>query len=114
MMQLLFGKQLTYSLSGAALVVEDERYGAAQIRELYDLLEEIMRRKTQNEWVEGLARLGVPCSPVNSIDQVFTDPQVRSRGMQIALPHPQSGKGDVDLIGNVPGNQGTVTQGQVK
>ena len=69
-------------------------------RALYDHLEGTMRRKTQNEWVEGLAKLGVPCSPVNTVDQVFTDPQVRSRGMQIALPHPQAGKGDVDLIGN--------------
>jgi crotonobetainyl-CoA:carnitine CoA-transferase CaiB-like acyl-CoA transferase len=69
-------------------------------RDLYDLLEEIMRRKTQSDWVEGLAKLGVPCSPVNTVDQVFADPQVRSRAMQIALPHPQSGKGDVDLIGN--------------
>ncbi len=59
-----------------------------------------MRRKTQNEWVEGLAKLGVPCSPVNTIDQVFADPQVRAREMQIALPHPQAGKGKVDLIGN--------------
>jgi crotonobetainyl-CoA:carnitine CoA-transferase CaiB-like acyl-CoA transferase len=69
-------------------------------RALYDLLEDVMRRKTQSEWVEGLAKLGVPCSPVNNVDQVFSDPQVRSRGMQIALPHALSAKGDVDLIGN--------------
>src|SRR5882724_4238956 len=69
-------------------------------RALYDLLEEVMRRKTQGEWVEGLAELGVPCSPVNTVDQVFADPQVRARGMQIAMPHPLAAKGDVDLIGN--------------
>jgi crotonobetainyl-CoA:carnitine CoA-transferase CaiB-like acyl-CoA transferase len=69
-------------------------------RALYDLLEEVMRHKTQGEWVEGLARLGVPCSPVNTVDQVFADPQVRARGMQIAMPHPLAAKGDVDLIGN--------------
>src|SRR5262249_24553804 len=69
-------------------------------RALYDHLGGVMRRRTQSEWVEGLAKLGVPCSPVNNVDQVFADPQVRSRGMQIALPHPQAGKGDVDLIGN--------------
>jgi crotonobetainyl-CoA:carnitine CoA-transferase CaiB-like acyl-CoA transferase len=69
-------------------------------RALYDLLEGVMRHKTQGEWVEGLARLGVPCSPVNTVDQVFADPQVRARGMQIAMPHPLAAKGDVDLIGN--------------
>ncbi|HEY2891516.1 MAG TPA: CaiB/BaiF CoA-transferase family protein [Dongiaceae bacterium] len=91
--------------AGEAALAQDTRFitneqRVLNRRDLYELLDEVMRRKTQNEWVEGLARLGVPCSPVNSIDQVFTDPQVRSRGMQIALPHPQSAKGDVDLIGN--------------
>ena len=69
-------------------------------RALNDLLETIMRRKTRNEWVEGLAKLGVPCSPVNTVDQVFADPQVRARGMQIAMSHPLAAKGDVDLIAN--------------
>ncbi len=69
-------------------------------RALYDRLEEVMRRKAQSEWVDGLAKLGVPCSPVNNIDQVFADPQVRARQMQIAMPHPLADKGDVDLIGN--------------
>ena len=69
-------------------------------RALYDHLAGVMRRKTQDEWVEGLAKLGVPCSPVNNVDQVFADPQVRARGMQIALPHSQAAKGTVDLIGN--------------
>jgi crotonobetainyl-CoA:carnitine CoA-transferase CaiB-like acyl-CoA transferase len=91
--------------AGEAALAQDTRFitneqRVLNRRDLYELLDEVMRRKTQNEWVEGLARLGVPCSPVNSIDQVFTDPQVRSRGMRIALPHPQSAKGDVDLIGN--------------
>ena len=35
----------------------------------------------------GLAALGVPCGPVNTLDQVFADPQVQARGMRIDLPH---------------------------
>jgi crotonobetainyl-CoA:carnitine CoA-transferase CaiB-like acyl-CoA transferase len=69
-------------------------------RDLYDLLEQITRRRRQKEWVDGLAKLGVPCSPVNTVDQVFADPQIRHRGMQIAMPHPLAAKGDVDLIAN--------------
>jgi crotonobetainyl-CoA:carnitine CoA-transferase CaiB-like acyl-CoA transferase len=69
-------------------------------RALYDLLDKVLRSKTQEEWVQGLAKLGVPCSPVNNVDQVFADPQVRSRAMQISMPHPLSGRGEVDLIGN--------------
>ncbi len=69
-------------------------------RALYDLLDKVLRSKTQEEWVQGLAKLGVPCSPVNNVGQVFADPQVRSRAMQISMPHPLSGRGEVDLIGN--------------
>jgi len=69
-------------------------------RAIYELLPEITRRKTQSEWIEGLARLGVPCSPVNTVDQVFADPQVQHREMQISMPHPLAASGMVDLIGN--------------
>ena len=91
--------------AGEPTLAQDPRFATNEQRvmnrrALYERLAQIMRRKTRNEWVEGLARLGVPCSPVNTVDQVFADPQVRARGMQIAMPHPLSGKGDVDLIGN--------------
>ena len=42
----------------------------------------------------------MPCSPVNDVDQVFEDPQVQQREMQISMPHPLSASGTVDLIGN--------------
>ena len=38
-------------------------------------------------WVDGLTKVNVPCSPINSIDQVFADPQVKARNMEIAMPH---------------------------
>ena len=51
-------------------------------------------------WVEGLTAVNVPCSPINSVDQVFADPQVKARGMEIAMPHPDSGGTGVHLIGS--------------
>ncbi|MDX1489179.1 MAG: CoA transferase [Acidiferrobacterales bacterium] len=39
------------------------------------------------------------CAPVNTIDQVFANPQVKHRRMQIAMPHPATAT-DVSLIGN--------------
>ena len=59
-----------------------------------------MRAKTTGEWVEGLAGLGVPCGPVNTLDQVFADPQVQARGMRIDLPHPSAAAGTVPLVAN--------------
>jgi crotonobetainyl-CoA:carnitine CoA-transferase CaiB-like acyl-CoA transferase len=82
----------------ARFVTNDKR--VANRRALYALLEPLLKRKTQQEWVAGLAKLGVPCSPVNTIDQVFADPQVRAREMRVSMPHPLAGKGAVDLIAN--------------
>jgi crotonobetainyl-CoA:carnitine CoA-transferase CaiB-like acyl-CoA transferase len=42
----------------------------------------------------------VPCGPVNTIDRVFEDPQVKARGMKVDLPHPLAGEGTVPLIAN--------------
>ena len=91
--------------AGAPELAGDPRFvtNDARVRnrdELYRLLPALTRAKPQAAWVDGLAKLGVPCGPVNDIGQVFADPQVQARGMQIALPHPLAGKGTVDLIGN--------------
>jgi len=34
----------------------------------------------------------VPCGPINDLSQVFADPQVRHRGMQVSAPHPLAGE----------------------
>ena len=47
----------------------------------------------------GLATLGVPCSPINRVDQVFDDPQVKARGVEIEMPHPCAPK-PIHLIGS--------------
>jgi len=91
--------------AGAAELTDDPAYvtNAQRVRNreaLYALLPEITRRKTQAEWVHGLARLGVPSSPVHTIDQVFADPQVQHRGMRVSVPYPGAAGGSVDLIGN--------------
>jgi crotonobetainyl-CoA:carnitine CoA-transferase CaiB-like acyl-CoA transferase len=91
--------------AGAPELAKDLRFVTNEARVknrrvMYELLPGITRRRTQSEWIEGLAKLGVPCSPVNTVDQVFSDPQVQHREMQIRMPHPLSADGMVDLIGN--------------
>jgi crotonobetainyl-CoA:carnitine CoA-transferase CaiB-like acyl-CoA transferase len=39
-------------------------------------------------WLEKLEKAGVPCGPVNDFAQMFADPHVRSRGMEIKVDHP--------------------------
>ena len=48
---------------------------------LNNLIEEVTITKTSDEWVEKLEKVGVPCGPINSIDKVFADPQVKHLGI---------------------------------
>ncbi len=45
-----------------------------------------------NTWIVKLNEAGVPCGPINTIDQVFADPQVSHLGMQKTVEHPVLGK----------------------
>ncbi|HEX8009543.1 MAG TPA: CaiB/BaiF CoA-transferase family protein [Casimicrobiaceae bacterium] len=66
--------------------------GRVQQREvLVPMIAEVVRKRTQRDWLAALEAAGVPCGPINRLDQVFADPQVRSRRMRIDLPHPLSG-----------------------
>jgi crotonobetainyl-CoA:carnitine CoA-transferase CaiB-like acyl-CoA transferase len=55
------------------------------------LLEEIVRARTVAEWVALLEPIGVPVGPINDLAQVFSHPQVKSRGLQMELSHPLAG-----------------------
>jgi crotonobetainyl-CoA:carnitine CoA-transferase CaiB-like acyl-CoA transferase len=53
-------------------------------------IEAITRTRPSAEWIETLNRAGVPCGPINRIDQVFADPQVRHLGIARAIQSSQS------------------------
>jgi len=65
---------------------------------LIPLLRQTTVMRTTHEWIAALEAAGVPCGPINRIDEVFADPQVRSRGTRIELPHPLAGT--VPLVAN--------------
>lgn len=62
------------------------------------LITELMRTRTQRDWLAPLEAAGVPCGPINRLDQVFADPQVIARGMRVDMPHPLAGT--VPQVGN--------------
>jgi formyl-CoA transferase len=74
----------------------DFRYAtnAARVRNrdiLVPMIDALMRTRVQREWLEALERAGVPCGPINRLDQVFADPQLQARTMKLDLPHPLAG-----------------------
>ena len=71
-------------------------YRAALIAELGPLF----AAATSAHWLDGLQNLTIGCGPINAIDEVFADPQVRHRGMHITLPYAEAAGGKIELIGN--------------
>ncbi|MEX6667332.1 CaiB/BaiF CoA transferase family protein [Pseudomonas sp. W2-17] len=59
--------------------------------ELIPLIRQATVFKTTAEWVAALEGAGVPCGPINDVAQVFADPQVQFRGLQVDLPHALGG-----------------------
>ncbi len=59
---------------------------------LLPLLTQCLLTKNLDEWLILLSAAHVPCGPINSIDRVFDDPQVKHRQMQFELPHPTAGQ----------------------
>ena len=52
------------------------------------------------DWLRGLEESGVPCAPVNNLEQVFEDAQVSERGLKVTMDHGAAQGGTVELIGS--------------
>lgn len=71
-------------------LADDERYktnrGRVENRAaLIPLLNAPMKARTTGQWVEAFEAAAVPCGPINTIDQMFADPHVLARGLQVSL-----------------------------
>lgn len=62
---------------------------------LIPILTEAMKAQVRDYWLAALERVGVPAGPINTIDQVYDNPQVKARGMQQTLPHSSAGQAPV-------------------
>ncbi len=59
--------------------------------ELIPQLEAIMASGKRDDWIAKLEAAGVPCGPIQTIDQVFAHPQVIARDIWKTVPHPTGG-----------------------
>lgn len=55
-------------------------------------LQEIFLAKTRDEWLEFFRDRDVPCGPLNTLEETFSDPQVLHRGMLTKIDHPREGR----------------------
>ena len=56
-----------------------------------EILSEAFAKRTKDEWTAMMEEYDLPVAPVNDIAEVFTDPQVRARGMVQQYGHPSLG-----------------------
>ena len=87
--------------AGQAAIASDERFATNAMRvrhraELLEVLTPLMRQHSVERWCELAQQEGFPCGPINTIDRVFRDPQVRAREMQIQMNSPSYGA--LDLV----------------
>ena len=71
----------------------DERFrsNAQRVRHIAEL--SALLRQAFSDWdraalLAALDHAGVPCGPINSVAEVFADPQVKHREMLMKMPHP--------------------------
>ena len=57
-----------------------------------------LRQKDSRQWLAAFEANDVPCGPINSIDQVFEDPQIIAREMLINVTDSRSG--GLKMVGN--------------
>ncbi|MES2415308.1 MAG: CaiB/BaiF CoA-transferase family protein [Pseudomonadota bacterium] len=81
---------------GRPEMAEDPRFQTVALRVensavLLPVIEAITATRSIDEWIAVMEAVDVPCGPINTIDRVFADPQVRARGIQMELPHRTAG-----------------------
>jgi crotonobetainyl-CoA:carnitine CoA-transferase CaiB-like acyl-CoA transferase len=77
--------------------ITDERFATnpARVRN-HPLLDPLLRaelaRRQRRDLTAALDAAGVPCSPINTVPEVFAEPQLQHRRMLRKLPHPTAGE----------------------
>jgi crotonobetainyl-CoA:carnitine CoA-transferase CaiB-like acyl-CoA transferase len=84
------------SLIAAPEIAQDTRFSnnpqrVANRVELIARLNSKLAARPAAEWLRQLDAAGIPAGPINTLEQVFADPQVRSRGLRVDLPDARLG-----------------------
>lgn len=83
-------------VAGRSQLADDERFATNRARvvnrrSLGPILDRVIGSRPRAFWLEKLEKVGVPCGPINDLEQVFGDPHVQARGMRRELEHPAAG-----------------------
>ncbi|EGO62711.1 CaiB/BaiF CoA transferase family protein [Acetonema longum] len=78
-------------------LIHDARFATNALRtqnvkELKVILDSVFKNKTIDAWLGFLEEAGIPCAPINTVDKVINDPQIKARDMIVDLKHPVAGE----------------------
>ena len=76
----------------------DNEQRVAHRAQLVAEIRSITATRGTREWIAALEAVGVPCGPINRIDEVFADPHVQARGTRVVVDHPLAGS--LSLVAN--------------
>ncbi len=90
------------SLMGHPEIAGDERFATnprrvANREVLISRLQEIFETEDADVWLNGMTAAGIPCGPINTVEQALEHPQIQHRGMVVDVPHPTAG--NVRVVG---------------
>src|SRR3954467_3905014 len=52
----------------------------------------MIREQPRMVWLERFRTVGIPCGPINTLDEVYRDPQVEHLGIVQEVEHPTAGR----------------------
>jgi crotonobetainyl-CoA:carnitine CoA-transferase CaiB-like acyl-CoA transferase len=85
-----------FALTGRPELGDDPRFTTIRERtlhsdDLYGMVDAAMLQRTSAQWLAALAAEGIACGPVNTIDDLFSDPQLAATGFFRPVGHPTEG-----------------------
>jgi len=92
-------------VAGMDEVATDERYATNPMRirnrvALCELVGNALSARPRATWLQDLEAVGVPCGPVNNLEDVFADPHVKARGAELRMPCEWAAGGEIGLLAN--------------
>jgi len=84
-------------------LAEDERFKTNLKRnenytQLKEIIAEEIQKKSIGQWQSIFDQAGVPCGPINTIDAVVSNEQVKAREMIVDIDHPKAGRTQIPGI----------------
>jgi CoA:oxalate CoA-transferase len=77
-------------------LVSDERFvtngkRTENQKALKAILDTVFPQRTVEEWLQDIDDAGIPCGPINAVDSIIADPQIKAREMIVETEHPIAG-----------------------